>query len=61
MAYSASVISVKTMGDGVLPLSDNVMAQLREKHLSPQEARFRSSLFGPVEDVPDSIYQQMSG
>ena len=47
----------------MLPLSDDVMAQLREKHPSPQEARLGSLLFGPVEDVPvpDSIYQQING
>ena len=44
-------------GGGVLPLSDDVMAQLGEKHPSPQEARLGSLLFGPVEDVPDSIYE----
>ena len=48
-------------GGGVLPLSDDVMAQLREKHPSRQEARLGSLLFGPVEDVPDSIYQQING
>ena len=50
-------------GGGVLALSDDVMAQLREKHPSPQEARLGSLLFGPVEDVPvpDSIYQQING
>ena len=45
-------------GGGVLALSDDVMAQLREKHPSRQEARLESLLFRPVEDVPDSIYQQ---
>ena len=48
-------------GGVVLPLSDDVMAQLREKHPSLQEARLGSLLFGPVEDVPDSIYQQVNG
>ena len=48
-------------GEDVLPLSDDVMGQLREKHPSPQEARLGSLLFGPVEDVPDSIYQQING
>ena len=47
-------------GGSVLPLSDDIMAQLKEKHPSPQEARLRSLLFGPVEDVPDSIYQQIN-
>ena len=57
------VIFVKMMrGEGdVLPLSDDVMAQLREKHPSPQKARLGSLLFGPVEDVSDSIYQQIKG
>ena len=48
-------------GGVVLPLSDDVMAQLREKHPSLQEDRLGSLLFGPVEDVPDSIYQQING
>ena len=37
------------------------MAQLKEKHPSPQEARLGSLLFGPVEDAPDSVYQQING
>ena len=37
------------------------MAQLREKHPSPEEPCLGSLLFGPVEDVPDSIYQQING
>ena len=37
------------------------MAQLKEKHPSPQEARLGSLLFGPVDDVPDSIYQHING
>ena len=37
------------------------MAQLRENHPSPQETSLGSLLFGPVEDVPDSIYQQING
>ena len=48
-------------GEGVLPLSDDIMAQLREKHPSPEEPCLGSLLFGPVEDVPDSIYQQING
>ena len=32
---------------GVLPLSDDVMEQLQEKHPEPQEARLGSLLFGP--------------
>ena len=37
------------------------MAQLREKHPNPQEARSGPLLYWPVEGVPDSIYQQISG
>ena len=48
-------------GVDVLPLNDDVMAQLRVKHPSPQETSLGSLLFGPVEDVPDSIYQQING
>ena len=48
-------------GGGVLLLSDDVMAQLRENHPSPQEARLGSLLFGTVHDVPDSIYQHING
>ena len=46
---------------GVLPLIEDVMAQLRQKHPNPQEARLGPLLFGPVEGVPDSIYQQING
>ena len=46
---------------GGLPLIDDVMAQLREKHPNPQEARLGPLLFGPVEGVPDSIYKQING
>ena len=42
-------------GGGVLPLTDVVMQQLREKHPEAKEAKLGSLLFGPVEDVPDSI------
>ena len=43
-------------GGGVLPLTDDVMQQLREKHPEAQKAKLGSLLFGPVEDIPDSIY-----
>ena len=65
LVMSAQINSENDGGGGgvVLPLSDDVMAQLREKHPSLQEARLGSLLFGPVEDVPvpDSIYQQING
>ena len=44
---------------GVLPLSDDVMEQLQEKHPEPHEARLGSLLFGPIEDIPDCLYQQI--
>ena len=43
---------------GVLPLTDDVLTQLREKH---PEAQLDSLLFGPIEDVPESLYQQING
>ncbi|CAB4039975.1 Hypothetical predicted protein, partial [Paramuricea clavata] len=47
--------------DGVLPLTDDVMRQLQEKHPEAQEAKLGSLLFGPFEEVPDSLYQQIDG
>ena len=46
---------------GVLPLTDDVMRQLREKHPEAQGAKLGSILFGPVEEVHDSLYQQIDG
>ncbi|CAB3984705.1 Hypothetical predicted protein, partial [Paramuricea clavata] len=37
--------------DVVLPLTDNVMRQLQEKHPKAQEAKLGSLLFGPFEEV----------
>ena len=49
-------------GGGVLPLNDDVMRQLKEKHPNPQEACFGLPLlFGQMEDIPDLIYQQING
>ena len=48
-------------GGGVLPLSDDVMRQLKEKHPEAQEARLGSLLFGPVEDIPDSVFLEIDG
>ena len=44
-------------GGGVLPLTDDVMKQLREKHPGAQEAQLGTLDFGPAEQVPDSISQ----
>ena len=46
---------------GVLPLTDDVMRQLHEKHPEAQDAKLGSILFGPVEEVHDSLYQQIDG
>ena len=37
------------------------MRQLREKHPDAQRAKVGSHLFGPVEDIPDSVYQEING
>ena len=46
---------------GVLPLTVDVMGQLKDKHPEAQEAKLGSLLFGPVEEVHDSLYQQIDG
>ena len=46
---------------GVLPLTKDVMRQLREKHPEAQKASLSALLFGPVEEIPDSAYQQING
>ena len=46
---------------GVLPLTDDVVRQLKEKHLDAQRAKLGSLLFAPVEDIPDSVYQGING
>ena len=47
---------------GVLPLTDEVMAQLQLKHPNPQPAKWGSLLFGPIDDeFPESIYSGING
>ena len=48
-------------GGGILPLNDDVMSQLKEKHPDAQEAHLGSLLFGPIEDIPDVIFQEIDG
>ena len=48
-------------GGGVLPLSEDVMRQLKEKHPMGQGTQLGSLLFGPIDDVPDVIFQQIDG
>ena len=46
---------------GALPLSEQVMEQLADKHPKAQQAKLCSVLFGPVEDIPAILYQQING
>ena len=54
-------LSESTSG-GVLPLTDEVMAQLQIKHPEPQPAKLGSLLFGPIDDeFPESVYLGING
>ena len=47
---------------GVLPLTDDVMAQLKEKHPNPQPTKLGSLLFGSIDDeVPETLYSEING
>ncbi|XP_032218340.2 uncharacterized protein LOC116601539 [Nematostella vectensis] len=46
---------------GLLSLTDDVMRQLQEKHPNAQLAKLGSLLFGPAEDVHESIYSEITG
>lgn len=46
---------------GVLPLSEQVVEQLADKHPKAQQAKLGSVLLGPAEDVPAILYQQING
>ena len=46
---------------GVIPLTHDVMKQLREKHPERQESQLGIPVFISTEQVPDSIYQQING
>ncbi|PFX30258.1 hypothetical protein AWC38_SpisGene4932 [Stylophora pistillata] len=48
-------------GGGILPLSDDVIRQLREKHPDAQEAQLGSLLFGPIEEVPTTLFLEIDG
>ena len=37
------------------------MEQLKEKHPEPQGVQLRSLLFGPIEDVSDTLYHEING
>ena len=57
----ANKIKINKNSKGLLPLSDDVMEQLQEKHPEPQEARLGSLLFGPIEDIPNCLYHHIDG
>ena len=46
--------------EGALPLSDEVMSQLVDKHPQAQEAKMGSLVYGSVDKVPDVLYQQIN-
>lgn len=52
----------ETSSGGVLGLTDDVMAQLKEKHPDPQPAKLGSLLFGPIDDaIPETLYSEING
>ena len=52
----------ETSTGGVLELTDDVMAQLKEKHPNPQPPTLGSLLFGPInDDIPESVYSEING
>ena len=47
---------------GVLPLTDDVMEQLKEKHPNPQPAKLGSLLFGPTDNaIRETFYLEIIG
>ena len=48
-------------GGGILPLSDDVMEQFKEKHPEPQGGQLGSLLFGRIDDVPHNLYYEING
>ena len=52
----------ETSTGGVLELTDDVMAQLKEKHPNPQPTTLGSLLFEPINDnIPESVYSEING
>ena len=46
---------------GVLSLTEEIMNQLRQKHPETQEATLGALLFGPIEEIPDTIFGKING
>ena len=41
-------------------LSDDVIEQWKEKHPEPQGVQLGSLLFGPIKDIPDTLYYEIN-
>ena len=48
-------------GGCVLPLTYDIMTQLHDKHPAAKKAKLGSLLFGPMENIPDILYQEKDG
>ena len=46
---------------GVLPLTDDVMLQLRQKHPEAQDVKIGTLLHGPLQEIPESLYIGING
>ena len=46
---------------GVPSLTEEIMNQLRQKHPEAQEATLGALLFGPIEEIPDTIFCKING
>ena len=58
---SAMRLLDKDGNHGVLPLTEEIMNQLRQKHPEAQEATLGALLFGPIEAIPDTIFCKSNG
>ena len=54
-------ILVKMTAEEYYRWPDDVVRQLGEKHPEAQRAKLGSLLFGPVEEIPDLVYQEING
>ena len=46
---------------GVLSLTEETMNQLRQKHPEAQEAMLGVLLFGPIKEIPDTMFCKING
>ena len=59
--HSALRFLGETSAGGVLELTNDVIDQLKEKHPNPQSVKMGSLLFGPIDDIPKSVYSEING